>query len=140
MRLKHIALFAAAAAVLVSLPAAAAPIDPPAAGQETAEVRVAQPRQVPMAPMMFDRVQGQYALEDGRMLSVTGKRSGTGSDRSRTIYADLGDGPTEMVHVGRNRFVAVGKDLSVRFQANGRIPETVFVIDGSGRQVASTQR
>lgn len=141
MRIKHIALFAAVAVALVTLPASAAPLDPQAgAGQETVEVRVIQPRQVQLAPLMFDRVQGEYALEDGRTLAITGQRGGEGSTRSATIYADLGDGPVEMVHVGRNRFVAVGQDLTVRFQANGRIPETVFVTDAGGRQVASTQR
>lgn len=132
MRIKHTALFAAAAAaVTLSLPGIAAP---QGAAKPVVEVRSAH-RQVPMPAFAYDRVQGEYALEDGRTLQVAGKRDGG----KRTLYADLGDGPVELIHVGKKRFVAVGKDLSVRFEGD-RMPDTVFVRDGANRVVASVPR
>ena len=129
MRIKHIALFAAAATLSLSSVAAPQGIEKP-----VVEVRSSH-QQVPMPAFAYDRVQGEYALEDGRTLQVEGKRA----DGKRTLYADLGDGPVELIHVGKKRFVAVGKDLSLRFQGD-RIPDTVFVRDGGRREVAAAQR
>lgn len=129
MRTKHIALFAATAAISVSAMAA-----PQGAAKPVVEVRSSH-QQVQMPPFAFDRVQGEYALEDGRTLQVAGKLDGG----KRTLYADLGDGPVELIHIGSKRFVAVGRDLSLRFQGD-RIPDTVFVRDGDNRAVAAAQR
>ena len=129
MRIKHIALFAATAAISLSGMAA-----PQGAAKPVVEVRSSH-QQVRMQPFAFDRVQGEYMLEDGRVLQVTGKLE----DGKRTLYADLGQGPVELIHVGKKRFVAVGQDLSMRFQGD-RIPDTVFVRDGDNRVVASAQR
>ena len=127
MRIKHIALLAATA--VISLSAVAAP---QGTAKPVVEVRSSH-QQVPMPAFAYDRVQGEYALEDGRTLQVSGKLDG----RKRTLYADLGDGQVELIHVGKKRFVAVGKDLSLRFQGD-RIPDTVFVRDGGNRAVAAT--
>lgn len=129
MRIKHIALFAAAAHVSLSSMAA-----PQGVGKEVVTVNAPHNKQVAMPAFLFDRVQGEYALEDGRVLTISGKGAGL----ERTLYADLGDGPTEIVHVGSKRFVAVGKDLGLRFRGD-KIPETVFVRDAGAREVASTQ-
>ncbi len=94
-------------------------------------MQAAQPKKVYIDPLMYQRMQGAYQLEDGRTLHVTGK--------SRKLYADLGDGPQEIVHVGRDRFEAVGKDLSVRFDG-GPFPHTVHIKDDAGRVLASSQR
>lgn len=132
MRIKHIALLAVtAAATTLSLSSVAAP---QGAAKPVVEVRSSH-QQVPMPPFAFDRVQGEYVLEDGRTLQVAGKLEG----QKRTLYADLGDGPVELIHVGSKRFVAVDKDLSLRFQGD-KIPETVFVRDGDNRAVAAAQR
>lgn len=98
----------------------------------------AQPKVTQMAPFMFDNVQGQYSLSDGRILTVTGKADA----QERKLYADLGDGMTEIVHVGKNRFVAVGKDVRLAFERpNSRRPvESVRVSDLSGRQSVLAQR
>lgn len=132
MRIKHIALFAAAAAAAtLSLSSVAAP---QGAVKPIVEVRSSH-QQVRMPAFAFDRVQGEYALEDGRTLQVAGKLEGS----KRTLYADLGDGPVELIHVGSKRFVAVGRDLSLRFQGD-KIPDTVFVRDGDNRAVAAALR
>ena len=127
MRLSHLALFAAAA--VVSLASAAQPLT--AANPDVVNVHAAQPKKVYIDPLMYKRMQGAYKLEDGRTLHVTGK--------SRKLYADLGDGPQEIVHVGRDRFEAVGKDLSVRFDG-GPFPHPVHLKDDGGRVLASSQR
>ena len=127
MRLSHLALFAAAA--VVSLASAAQPVT--AANPDVVNVHAAQPKKVYIDPLMYQRMQGAYKLEDGRTLHVTGK--------GRKLYADLGDGPQEIVHVGRDRFEAVGKDLSVRFDG-GPFPHTVHIRDDAGRVLASSQR
>ena len=127
MRLSQLALFAAAAAV--SLTSAAQPVT--AANPDVVNVHAAQPKKVYIDPLMYKRMQGAYKLEDGRTLHVTGK--------SRKLYADLGDGPQEIVHVGRDRFEAVGKDMSVRFDG-GPFPHTVHLKDDGGRVLASSQR
>ena len=127
MRLSHLALFAAAA--VVSLASAAEPVT--AASPDVVNVCAAQPKKVYIDPLMYKRMQGAYKLEDGRTLHVTGK--------SRKLYADLGDGPQEIVHVGRDRFEAVGRDLSVRFDG-GPFPHTVHLKDDAGRVLASSQR
>jgi hypothetical protein len=128
-------LLLAAAATFITLTATAAP-----EGIDTGRVDVvgAQPKQTQMAPFMFDNVQGRYDLEDGRMLTVTGKVAG----RNRTLYADLGDGPTEIVHIGRNRFVAMGKDLRFAFERpnSRRLPDTVRITNVAGRDIALAQR
>jgi hypothetical protein len=128
-------LLLAAAATFITLTATAAP-----EGIDTGRVDVvgAQPKQTQMAPFMFDNVQGRYDLEDGRMLTVTGKVEG----RHRTLYADLGDGPVEIVHVGKSRFVAMGKDLRFAFERPNRrrLPDTVRITNVAGRQVALAQR
>lgn len=126
MHIKKIALFCAT--VVLSLSAIAAP----QSGPDVVEVRASQPQQVQMAPLFYDRAQGEYALEDGRLLTVTGE--------GRRLYADLGDGRVELIHVGRNRFVAVGQDVRVRFENNARVVESVFVSEAGRREVASTQR
>ena len=127
MRLSRLALFAAAA--VVSLASAAEPVT--AASPDVVNVCAAQPKKVYIDPLMYKRMQGAYKLEDGRTLHVTGK--------SRKLYADLGDGPQEIVHVGRDRFEAVGKDMSVRFDG-GPFPHTVHLKDDAGRVLASSQR
>lgn len=127
MRLSRLALFAAAA--VVSIASAAQPVT--AANPDVINVRAAQPKKVYIDPLMYQRMQGAYKLDDGRTLHVTGK--------SRKLYADLGDGPQEIVHVGRDRFEAVGKDLSVRFDG-GPFPHTVHLKDDGGRVLASSQR
>ena len=127
MRLSRLALFAAAA--VVSLTSAAQPVT--ATSPDVVNVQATQPKKVYIDPLMYQRMQGAYQLEDGRTLHVTGK--------SRKLYADLGDGPQEIVHVGRDRFEAVGKDLSVRFDG-GPFPHTVHIRDDAGRVLASSQR
>ena len=127
MRLSRLALFAAAA--VVSLTSAAQPVT--ATSPDVVNVQAAQPKKVYIDPLMYQRMQGAYQLEDGRTLHVTSK--------SRKLYADLGDGPQEIVHVGRDRFEAVGKDLSVRFDG-GPFPHTVHIKDDAGRVLASSQR
>jgi hypothetical protein len=128
-------LLLAAAATFITLTATAAP-----EGIDTGRVDVvgAQPKQTQMAPFMFDNVQGRYDLEDGRILTVTGKVDG----RHRSLYADLGDGPVEIVHVGKSRFVAMGKDLRFAFERpnSRRLPDTVRITNVAGRQVALAQR
>lgn len=124
-----------AAATFLTLTAGAAPQDS-ASGR--VDVIGAQPKQMQMAPFMFDKVQGDYRLDDGRILTVTGKVGGQG----RKLYADLGDGATEIVHVGKNRFVAMGKDLRLSFDRpdGRRVVDTVRVSNLDGRQVALAQR
>ena len=78
-------LLLAAAATFFTLTASAAP---QGTVSERVDVVGAQPKQARMAPFMFDRVQGEYQLDDGRVLTVTGKRDG----QARKLYADLGDG------------------------------------------------
>lgn len=126
MRLSAIALFAAATAVSFASSAA-----PQSSNGDVVEVRAAQPKKVYIDPTMYQRMQGAYRLDDGRVLRVTGK--------SRKLFADVGDGPLEIVHVGSDRFEAVGKDLSVRFEG-GPYPHTLYLKDASGRELASTQR
>ncbi len=127
MRLSQLALFAAAA--VVSLASTAQPVT--ATNPDVVNVYAAQPKKVYIDPLMYQRMQGAYKLEDGRTLHVTGK--------GRKLYADLGDGPQEIVHVGRDRFEAVGRDLSVRFDG-GPFPHTVHIKDDAGRVLASSQR
>jgi len=132
-------LLLAAAATFVTLTATgAANAAPQAADTGRVDIVGAQPKQAQMAPFMFDNVQGRYGLEDGRMLTVTGKVNG----KARTLYADLGDGPTEIVHVGKNRFVAMGKDLRFAFERpdSRRVPDTVRITSVAGRQIALAQR
>ena len=127
MRPSQLALFAAAA--VVSLTSAAQPVT--ATSPDVVNVQAAQPKKVYVDPLMYQRMQGAYKLDDGRTLHVTGK--------GRKLYADLVDGPQEIVHVGSDRFEAVGKDLSVRFDG-GPFPHTVHLRDDAGRVLASSQR
>jgi hypothetical protein len=128
-------LLLAAAATFFTLTASAAP-----QGTVSEQVTVvgAQPKQARMAPFMFDKMQGDYQLDDGRTLTVTGKVDGQG----RKLYADFGDGATEIVHVGKNRFVAMGKNLRLSFDRPNtrRLVDTVRVSDLAGRSVALAQR
>lgn len=128
-------LLLATAATFFTLTASAAP-----QGTVSEQVTVvgAQPQQTQMAPFMFDKVQGDYRLDDGRTLTVTGKLDGQG----RKLYADFGDGATEIVHVGKNRFVAMGKDLRLSFDRpdSRRVVDTVRVSNLAGRNVALAQR
>ena len=126
MRIQKLALLSAAA--LLSLSAAAAP---QAVSSEVVQVRAAPTPKVYLDPVMHKRMQGTYKLYDGRTLKI--------SSQSRKLYADVGNGPTEIVHVGHDRFEAVGKDVSLRFE-DGPYPEGVFFTDRGGREVASTQR
>lgn len=126
MRINHIALLAGAAVLSFSAFAA-----PQGAGTEMVEVRGATPAQARMKPFFYDRVQGEYALDDGRVLTITG--------HNRVLYADLGDGATQIVHVGKNKFAAVNKD--VRFSFSGdRIPDEVVVSTAAGKQLALAKR
>ena len=127
MRLSQLALFAAAA--VVSLASTAQPVT--ATNPDVVNVYAAQPKKVYIDPLMYQRMQGAYKLEDGRTLHVTGK--------GRKLYADLGDGPQEIVHVGSDRFEAVGKNLSVRFDG-GPFPHTVHLKENGGQVLASSQR
>ncbi|MCA1248596.1 hypothetical protein [Massilia sp. MS-15] len=133
-------LLLAAAAFFTLTAATTATAAPAAQGADTERVTVvgAQPKQARMEPFMFDNVQGRYDLEDGRMLTVTGKVSGS----ERTLYADLGDGPTEIIHVGKNRFVAMGKDLRLSFERpnSRRLPDTVRISSGTSHYMALAQR
>jgi hypothetical protein len=108
-------LLIASAVALVSFNASAD--DSGAVTHDTAAGRVnvvgAQPARTPMMAATFAGVQGVYVLDDGRQLRVTGK---TGAGNGRTLYADLGDGPVEMVQVGHGRFVGAGRDLGISFE------------------------
>ena len=127
-------LLLAAAATFMTLTATAAP---PSASTERVTVVGAQATRAPMAPFLFDRMMGDYEMEDGRMLTVTGKITG----RAKTVYADLGDGPVEIVHVGKGRFVAMNKDVRFAFEGNRRYVETVRISTADGRrQLALAQR
>ena len=128
-------LLLAAAATFFTLTASAAP---QGTVSERVDVVGAQPKQARMVAFMFDRVQGEYQLDDGRVLTVSGKRDG----QARKLYADLGDGATEIVHVGKNRFVAMNKDLRLSFDRPNerRVVDTVRVSNLAGRQVALAQR
>ncbi len=128
-------LLLAAAATFITLTASAAPQDIDA---KRVDVVGAQPKQMQMAPFMFDKVQGEYQLDDGRTLAVTGKLDGQG----RKLYADFGDGAAEIVHIGKNRFVAMGKDVRLSFDkpVGRRVVETVRVTNSNGRYIALAQR
>ncbi|MBQ5942370.1 MULTISPECIES: hypothetical protein [unclassified Massilia] len=130
MRIKHLVLFAGAA--VLSFTAAAAP-----QGADTGrvEVRASQPKQVHMKPRMFDRVQGDYALDDGRVLTVSEMVKG----QRRVLTADLGDGPSEIIHVGKGKFVAVDKDVRYAF-TGADVPDEVVVSTGAGKALALAKR
>ena len=116
MRIK---LLLAASAALFTLNASAHDV-----GAGRVNVVAAQPKQVHLAQRAFDRVQGAYQLGDGRVLSVTGK----GAGKERKLYANFGDGPVEIVHVGKNRFEGRDKDVRISFDAaGGKHPEAVRV-------------
>lgn len=127
-------LLLAAAATFITLSASAAP---QGASTERVTVVGAQAARTQMAPFMFDRMMGSYELDDGRVLEVTGKVDG----RHKTVYADLGDGPVEIVHVGKGRFVAMNKDVRFAFEERRRVVDTVRISSADGRrQLALAQR
>ena len=130
MRIKHLVLFAGAA--VLSFSAAAAP---QGAETERVEVRPSQMGQKHLGSKLFKGVQGDYALEDGRVLTV----SGTDQNMRRVLTADLGDGPTEIVHVGRGQFVAVDRDVRFRFDGD-RMAEQVVITTMQGKQLALAKR
>jgi len=126
MRTIHIALLAAAACVSLSSVAAG-----PATPAEAGAASTSAPRQAWINPAMVRGMQGSYGLDDGRTLRV--------SEKGRKLYADLGDGPVEIVHVGDDRFEAIGRDIGLRFEGGPR-PHEVFARIGPQRQVASHRR
>lgn len=72
------------------------------------------------------RVKGSYALDDGRTLRV--------SEKGRKLYADLGDGPVRIRHVGDERFEAADKDQDMRLDfEGGPFPYGVVLRIGSER-------
>jgi len=125
MRLAHLVLFAAA--TIASLSAGAAP----QSNEGIVEVRPARVSKVYLEPEMKARMQSTYRLDDGRMLRVTGN--------ARKLFADLGDGKTEIVHVGGHRFEALGQDFHLRF-ADDNYADTVVVGSAASSRVASAQR
>lgn len=129
----RIALLLAAAAASLSLSAAAAP-----QGETTGRVDVVGVQPKPVSAFAFHSVQGEYALEDGRVLAVTGRHAGS----ARTLYADFGDGPGELVSIGRNRYVARGKDLQFTFERTEghRLADTVRISTSLGQPVGLAQR
>jgi hypothetical protein len=129
----RIAMLLAAAAASLSLTAAAAP-----QGENPGRVDVVGAQPKPMSAFAFRSAQGEYLLDDGRILAVTGQRAGNG----RTLYADFGDGPRELVALGRNRYAARDWDLQLRFvTAEGqRHADTVHVSTSAGRPVALAKR
>lgn len=127
MRIKHLVI--AAAAALVSLSASAEP----QSATERVDVREAKPAQARMKPFFFDRVQGEYALDNGRVLNVIG-------GENRVLYADMGDGKIELVHVGKGRFVAVGQDMRFAFTGD-RVPDEVRIsMASTGQALALAKR
>ncbi len=125
MRIQHIVLCAAAA--LAALPALAAP----AASADGGAAEAVQAKKAYLDPLMNKRMQGVYRLDDGRTLRV--------SERSRKLYADVGAGPVEIVHIGGDRFEAVGSDLGLDFEG-GPFPHAVVLRSGPERRVASSLR
>lgn len=126
MHTKHIALLVAAACMSLSA-IAAAPVAPGEAGAAMA----APLHKAWINPEMARGMQGSYRLDDGRTLRVSGK--------GRKLYADLGDGPVEIVHIGDDRFEAIGRDISLRFEGAPK-PHDVFARIGPQRQLASSRR
>ncbi len=110
MRMQHVLTFIGAAAL--SLSAAAAPGT--IADSNSAKAGCDKPSQ--LLPGSYDRMQGDYKLEDGRTLRVTGE--------DRKLYVDLGDGKTELVPVSRYDFKVPAKNLRVSFD---RMPAPEFV-------------
>lgn len=129
MRTQHIALFAAAACVSLSAVAAGPAMqgEAGAAGATSA----AAPHKAWLDPAMARGMQGSYRLDDGRTLRV--------SEKSRKLYADVGEGPVEIVHVGDDRFEAIGKDISLRFEGAPQ-PHDVSARFGAERRVVARQR
>lgn len=118
MRTRNIAVFAAAC--FMTLPAFSS-TEPAGAGSAA----VSEPGHVDR--VMAKRVKGSYALDDGRTLHV--------SERGRKLYADLGDGPVQIRHVGDERFEAVGKDQDMRLDfEGGPFPYRVLLRMGSERE------
>lgn len=115
MRTRNIAVFATACFMLLSASAS--------------DAVVSEPRHA--SPAMAKRVKGSYALDNGRTLYV--------SEKGRKLYADMGDGPVQIRHVGDERFEAVDADLRLDFKG-GPFPHAVTLSAGSGRQVASNPR
>lgn len=125
MRTKHLALFAAVA--VLSLSASAAP----QSAADVVEVRAAPAGPAYVNPVMHRNMQGVYKLDDGRTLKI--------SSKGRKLYVDAGAGASQIVHVGGNRFEAIGKDVSLRFD-HDMYPESLVLAERGGRQLASAQR
>ncbi|MGF6274831.1 hypothetical protein ABIB38_003222 [Massilia sp. UYP11] len=131
MRIRHIALLAAAALAAIPAFAAALAAAPAAAEGAAAGTQAVQEKKAWLDPLMSKRMQGVYRLDDGRTLHV--------SERRRKLYADLGAGPVEIVHTGGDRFEAVGGDLRLNFEG-GPFPYAVVLETGPDRRVASSGR
>lgn len=101
MHTRNIAVFAAACFMTPPVLSAT----PPATG----DAAVAEPGHVNR--VTAKRVKGSYALDDGRTLRV--------SEKGRELYADLGEGPVRIRHVGDERFEAVDKDQDMRLDFEG---------------------
>ncbi|QOY95632.1 hypothetical protein IM543_07225 [Massilia sp. UMI-21] len=127
----------AAAAALITLSAAGVAGAAPQ-GADAGRVDIVGAQQARIGAFTFHSVQGQYELDDGRILRITGTRHG----EQRKLYADFGDGPTEIVRVGKYRFAAMDKDVRLSFEQSGlrRMPDTVRITSPDGRLVALAQR
>ena len=75
------------------------------------------------------------------MVPLGGERLQRLDGKVRKLYADLGDGATEIVHVGKNRFVAPGTELRLAFDGRDirHVPEFVRVTGPDGK-LALAQR
>lgn len=117
MRTRNIAVFAAAC--FMTLPVLSA------TSSATDDPAMAEPGHVNR--VTAKRVKGSYALDDGRTLRV--------SEKGRKLYADVGDGPVQIRHVGDERFEAVDKDQHMRLDFEGSpFPYGVVLRTGSARQ------
>jgi hypothetical protein len=116
MHTRNIAVFAAACCMTLPVFSATLPA--------TGDAAVAEPGHVNR--VTAKRVKGSYALDDGRTLRV--------SEKGRRLYADLGDGPVRIRHVGDGRFEAVDKDQDMRLDFEGSpFPYGVVLRIGSAR-------
>jgi len=118
-----------ALALAVGAPMALHAQDPVA---QLIDERVVFPASVSQGAMVIGKVPaGSQVQYGGRTLRV--------SERSRKLYADVGAGPVEIVHIGGDRFEAVGSDLGLDFEG-GPFPHAVVLRSGPERRVASSLR
>jgi hypothetical protein len=107
MRIHHTLTLIGVAAL--SLPAFAA--DPSntseASAGTLANVHIVASAQYKLQPDEFRGVQGSYALDDGRILRVSGA--------NHKLYAEMGRGNVEIVAVAKNVFASRDRDLELRF-------------------------